>query len=236
MIDHQHIVIFNLINRQSERDFPRGSMRNGLIDGTKCQSSERKGNQFILMCITHSLKGCLVMQRSMGMTDDTWRKFKAFLKLYIGMEEWFHDSNDKAEVIGARREIAKVLRSLKTFFPRLDNTNGYNLPKMHGMTKFVEYMMLYGSAMNFYGGPGEANHKIFVKAAGLITQRRVCEFAQQTANQYYSMMLTNYAMQSCADELVKCKQRGINERDPSELMTATDDITIELSGRYEFRV
>jgi hypothetical protein len=38
---------------------------------------------------------------------------------------------------------------------------------MHGMTKFVEYMILYGSAMNFYGGPGEANHNIFVKAAGL---------------------------------------------------------------------
>ena len=104
------------------------------------------------------------------------------------------------------------------------------------MTKFVEYMMLFGSAMNFYGGPGEANHMIFVKAAALKTQRRVCEFAQQTANQYYSMMLTNYAMQSCADELVNCKQRGTNERDPSELMTATDDITIELSGRYEFRV
>ena len=32
------------------------------------------------------------------MSDDTWRKFKAFLKLFIGMEEWFHDSNDKAEV------------------------------------------------------------------------------------------------------------------------------------------
>ena len=51
-IDHQHIIIFNLINRQSERDFPRRSMRNGLIDGTKCQSSERKGNLFILICIT----------------------------------------------------------------------------------------------------------------------------------------------------------------------------------------
>jgi hypothetical protein len=55
---------------------------------------------------------------------------------------------------------------------------------MHGMTKFVEYMMLYGSAMNYYGGPGEANHKIFVKAAGQKTQHRVCEFAQQTVHQY----------------------------------------------------
>jgi hypothetical protein len=107
-------------------------MRNGLIDGTKCQSSERKGNLFILMCIAHTSKGKLVMQRSIDMTDDTWRKLKVFLKLFIGMEEWFHDSNDKAEVIGARPEIAKVLHSLKTFFPRLDNTNGYNFQKCMG--------------------------------------------------------------------------------------------------------
>ncbi len=40
LIDRQHILISNLIKRQSERDFPRGSMRNGLIDGTECQSSE----------------------------------------------------------------------------------------------------------------------------------------------------------------------------------------------------
>jgi hypothetical protein len=46
LIDKQHILISNLIKRQSECDFPRGSMRNGLIDGTKCWSSERKGNLF----------------------------------------------------------------------------------------------------------------------------------------------------------------------------------------------
>jgi hypothetical protein len=40
LIDRQHILISNLLKRQSERDFPRGSMRNGLIDGTKCQSSD----------------------------------------------------------------------------------------------------------------------------------------------------------------------------------------------------
>jgi hypothetical protein len=38
--DKQHIKVSSLIKRQSERDFPRGSMRNGLIDGTKCQSLE----------------------------------------------------------------------------------------------------------------------------------------------------------------------------------------------------
>jgi hypothetical protein len=41
LIDRQ-ILISNLIKRQSECDFPRGSMRNGHIDGKKCQSSEQK--------------------------------------------------------------------------------------------------------------------------------------------------------------------------------------------------
>ena len=45
-IDQEHIVVNNMIKRQSEHDFPRGLMWNGLIDGTKCQSSERKGNLF----------------------------------------------------------------------------------------------------------------------------------------------------------------------------------------------
>jgi hypothetical protein len=39
LIDRQNILISNLIKRQSECDFPQGSMRNGLIDGTKWQSS-----------------------------------------------------------------------------------------------------------------------------------------------------------------------------------------------------
>jgi hypothetical protein len=48
LIDRQHILISNLIKRQSECDFLLGSMRNGLIDGAKCQSSEQKGHYCIL--------------------------------------------------------------------------------------------------------------------------------------------------------------------------------------------
>ncbi len=45
-IDQEHVVVNNMIKRQSKHDFSRGSMRNGLLDGTKCQSSEHKGNIF----------------------------------------------------------------------------------------------------------------------------------------------------------------------------------------------
>ncbi len=47
LIDQEHVIIFIIIKQQSECDFLRGSMRNALIDGTKCQSSKRKGIFFI---------------------------------------------------------------------------------------------------------------------------------------------------------------------------------------------
>jgi len=31
----------------------------------------------------------------------------------------------------------------------------------------MDYMIRYGSAMNFFGGQGESAHKFFVKAPGL---------------------------------------------------------------------
>jgi hypothetical protein len=116
------------------------------------------------------------------------------------MEEWFHDSNDKNEVHNARDEIAKFSTSLQKKIPRSDDTNGYNIPKMHGMTKMQSFIKLFGSGMNFYGGPGEAAHKIFVKLAGQHTQRWVIKFAQQPAHQYYNMMLSTHAVQHVRED------------------------------------
>ncbi len=106
----------------------------------------------------------------------------------LAMEEWFHDSNNKDEVNSSRGEISKVLTSLHKFFPRSEHTNGYRLPKIHGMTKMQSYIQRFGSCMKFYGGPGETAHNTFVKSAGQKTQRRVGKFAQQTAHHYYNYM------------------------------------------------
>ena len=104
-------------------------MQNGLIDGTKCQSSERKGNLFQLLCIPHRTKARLVLKTALGFSDIQWRKFIHFLKSYLAMEEWFHDSNNKDEVNSSRGEVSKVFTSLQKFFPRLEHTNGYRLPQ-----------------------------------------------------------------------------------------------------------
>jgi hypothetical protein len=118
-IDQQHIQISSLINWQSEQDIPRGSMRNGNIDGTKCQSSEQKGNLFQLLCIAQATNRRCVMKRSLRLSDTKWKQYVEFLKIYLGMEEWFHDSNNKLEVVNAQPQIAKVLQSLHHFFPEI---------------------------------------------------------------------------------------------------------------------
>jgi hypothetical protein len=73
-IDREHIVVSNIVKHQSERDFPQGSMRNGLIDGTKCQSSEQKGCLFRLLCITHKTKARNVLQTALQLSDQRWLK------------------------------------------------------------------------------------------------------------------------------------------------------------------
>ena len=238
-LDKQHVLISNILKRQSERDIPRGSMRNGIIDGTKCQSSERKGNLFRFMCIAHTTIGRNVLQNSLNLSDVNWKKFILFLKMYMAMEEWFHDCNDKEEVKKSRGEISKVLTMLQRFFPRGNNTNGYNIPKLHGMAKMQNYILLFGSGMNFYGGPGEAAHKTFVKSAGQKTQRRVSEFASQTAKQYYNMMLTSYAVSTSVQESSKLQQFAGYKDKPSKSKVAKDEedvVDISLSGKYEFAV
>ena len=74
-IDKMHIRVLLDVKRQSDRDFPRGSMRNGIIDDTKCQSEERKGNLFLLLCIASTNLGGKKLQTALRYDDDTWKKW-----------------------------------------------------------------------------------------------------------------------------------------------------------------
>jgi hypothetical protein len=116
--------------------------------------SEHKGNLFQILCKAHQTKARLVLKSALGLSGIKWKKFIHFLKSYLATEEWFHDSINKDEVNSSRGEISKVLTSLQKFFPRLEHTNSYRLPKMHGMTRMHSYLQRFGSGMNFYGGLG----------------------------------------------------------------------------------
>jgi hypothetical protein len=108
---------------------------------------------------------------------------------------------------------------------------------MHGMTKFQLCMKRYGSAINFYGGPGEAAHKFFVKVPGHKTQRRVSKFAAQTANHCYDIMVTKHAIRSIGMEMdwVVVQRKNINI-DHSNVVTESDDLSVTFLGKYRLVV
>jgi hypothetical protein len=227
LLDKLHQRLSADIQRQSERDFPRGAARTGLIDGTKCQSNERRGNLFLLLCLAHTTAGKKALAPVWHKLGINQIEFCQFIKLYLSMEEWFHSDNPKAEVRGSRKLIGKVLRLLKKVFPRKAG-NGHNLPKFHGMTKMQYYMCLFGSAMNFYGGPGESAHKYFVKAPGDNTQRRVREFARQIANRMYECMVFEIANEQVM------KQNNDYERIPNSLPVDFEGEEEQTIGCHDF--
>jgi hypothetical protein len=77
---------------QSERDFPRMSVRNGITDGTKLCGSERVGNAFILLCLFHTQLGqkLIVIYRKVSINS-----YKECLKLYLSFDQWVNEPHDE---------------------------------------------------------------------------------------------------------------------------------------------
>ncbi len=95
--------------------------------------------------------------------------------------------------------------------------------------------MLFGSGINFYGGPGESAHKQFIKIPGQRTQRRVSEFAHQTALQYYNMLVSGYAAHDCTISSTPYKQSGNTDTD-FDSTEPKGNVFIEISGKYDIKV
>ena len=67
-LNELHVMMAYNIKRQSERDLPWGLIRNGIIETTCCQSSERRGNLFLLLYIAHTVDGSELLKCGLGYT------------------------------------------------------------------------------------------------------------------------------------------------------------------------
>ncbi len=68
------------------------------------------------------------------------------------------------------------------------------MSKFHGVTKFVLYIKLFGSAINFYGGIGECILKKFAKEIGCNTQKRIWTFTSQVDYEGMTLDIARKAM------------------------------------------
>ena len=91
------------------------------------------------------------------------------------------------------------------------------------------FIQLFGSGMNFFGGPGESHHKTFVKIPGQQTQRRVGEFAVQVADRVYEDLLYTTVQTFNEEESdiyeSPCAQNNITGHDD-------EDADFDMSGEY----
>ncbi len=116
-IENLHHTLHFHLKRNSERDFPRGSARNGALKNTLVSTTEHHGNMFLLLCLCHTdalLKDFEMILCQSGINS---ANFSKCLKLYISMEEWFHENNMKDEVDLATSLVAETLELLHTCFP-----------------------------------------------------------------------------------------------------------------------
>jgi hypothetical protein len=158
--------------KQSERDIPRMSLRNGVTDGTKMTASECVGNMFILLCAIHTKDGRGIFRGGLKAYRISLTAFTDCMKLQLSFEKWVDDSNSIIDVCGASDLLSKLIISIKKCFPKFDG-NGWNIPKMHLLAKMLHYMQQFGSADNFSGQIGERALKSMVKDHAQQTQRRV---------------------------------------------------------------
>ena len=221
---HQTVVLNS--RRQSERDFPRPSNRNGIMDGTKMGGTERRGNLFALVIALMTKKGKGLFDEHSKKHGLSKRKMIRTVMLLLSCEKWCHDNNLRDEVDSADNAFVGLKDMLLKNFPRRKilgdgRGNAWKLPKFHALSKFLRYMKLYGSAKNFNGGPGETNHIKFVKKPAQNTQRRPSSFTSQVATRTFETTMIETAYATIRDDVGDFDLESDDEE---------DEITTE--GRY----
>jgi hypothetical protein len=193
-VERVFLKIHRDLSRNSERDLPHGSSNSGLLKSARIWASQRQGNVLRLLCLIYTSEVQDVLDPILRKHGCSLVKMAKFLKLYLGMEAWFHTENKKNKVHLARYLIGTVIQMLIDLFPR--GGQGWHLPKVHGLTQMQEFIILFGSGSNFDTDTGESNHQMFVKDTGTITQKRKDRFVEQTAHHFYQHLVVKIAASS----------------------------------------
>ena len=226
-----HHNLLNRANRQSEKDFPKMTIRGGFNDGTKMTAGEAVGNLFIQLCASYTETG-------IGLLDAGWKKYnitpKAFrgtIMLLLGFERWVNDSNLIDEVNDSVQLLAELISGIQMCFPRPDG-NGWDIPKVHSMAKMLYYMKKIGKALNFSSQQGESSLKTIMKNHAQQTQRRPKVFAEQVARRRYETEVFQYAFEDIRPTLGLDYDRKPNQDKTGWVGEGRYTLTFESCDRY----
>ena len=120
-IEKAHHLLNHRLRRNSERNIPRGSDRNGFLKNTLVNASERRGNLFHLLCLCHTDQISGQLKDVLFNKKVQLKNVICCIKLYLSFEKWLHATNPKVEVESSRLVIAKLVKLIETSFPRTDD-------------------------------------------------------------------------------------------------------------------
>ncbi len=191
--DNLHCCLVINAERQSKRDFPCMSIRDGITDGTKMCGSERVGNCFVLLCVMHTHLEKELMLNEMKQRKIPIKRFIKCLKLYLAYEHWATEPHSRAQVHRSYKVLGELIKMIKQCFPR-EMGWGWKLPKIHAFAKMPSNILKFGSGNHFSGNIGERALKAIVKDHADKAQRRPDKFAEQCAIHEYERKVIKYVM------------------------------------------
>ena len=116
-------------------------------------AQERRGNLFVLLCICRTDAIQVFLKPMLVCFDTNSDEFLFALNMYLGMESWFHDANEREEVLLAGPVVGETISRIHRIFKRTKG-QGWCLHKSHGLTKILEYMLRFGSGKVFWWSAG----------------------------------------------------------------------------------
>ena len=116
--DKLHQFIASQSTHQSETDFLRTSVRNGITDGSKMGGMERVGDLAILLCVTYTKDARMLLRDGIRAKRTSMNDIRHCMKVMLSFFQWVHEPRLKANHAKAHLLVVEMLTLLKRCFPR----------------------------------------------------------------------------------------------------------------------
>ena len=190
-----------LSRRQSTRPLLSCSVFGGFSDNNKVGCGEIFGNWAILLLMTYTSLGEIIMKTGIKNENVSYRKLQECIKLQLAWEKWTHKDQSMNEVDYALPGVTEYMLDLvKRCFPRPEH-QGYKLNKFHEMCLIPYCMQQLGSARYFSGQRRECTLKFVVKKPGRKTGKKASRFSPDLAQRHAERKILHYAMTEIDEEM-----------------------------------
>ncbi len=149
-VNDLHLLIVELMKRQSELDMPQPMVRNEIMDSTQMGATERHANVLALVLALKTKVGRLLFKRQCEKNGLNLSKMVKTAILLLSCEKWCHSNVYLGNVDRSGPAFRELQRLLLKHYPceRIcEKGNGWKIPKFHVISKFPKYMKKYGSAI-----------------------------------------------------------------------------------------